>query len=355
MIQELLAKIFLYPFSLVYGLGISIRNGFYETEMLKGSKFNLPVISVGNLTVGGSGKTPHIEYLIILLKDHLNVATLSRGYKRKTKGFRQVERKDNVSAAGDEPLQFKRKFPEVAVAVAESRNIGIPQLLHVQPNIQAILLDDAFQHRSVIPGLNILLTEYSKPFYADALIPAGRLRDNKSSYKRADVIIVSKCPITIDEEERTNLTAQINPFPHQTVFFSRYDYLTPYQIFDFSQKLLPQPSASIILISAIASTDYLISHLEEEYDEIINMKYEDHHYFTKVDLEQLVLTFNQIQNPHKYILTTEKDGIRLGEHFNYITQNNLPIYILPIKVAFLDSDGLMFDDLLKKFLLNFTI
>jgi len=345
MIQELLAKIFLYPFSLLYGLGISIRNGFYETEMLKGSKFNLPVISVGNLTVGGSGKTPHIEYLIVLLKEHLNVATLSRGYKRKTKGFRQVERKDNVSAAGDEPLQFKRKFPDIAVAVAESRNIGIPQFLHVQPNIQVILLDDAFQHRSVIPGLNILLTEYSKPFFADALMPAGRLRDNKSSYKRADVIIVSKCPDTIQEEERKNLIALIDPF----------HYLTPYQIFDFSKKLLPEPSASIILISAIASTDYLITHLEEEYDEIINMKYEDHHYFTKVDLEQLVLTFNQIQNPNKYILTTEKDGIRLGEHYNYISQNNLPIYILPIKVAFLDSDGLLFDDLLKKFLLNFTI
>ena len=355
MIQELIAKIFLYPFSLLYGLGISIRNGFYETEMLKGSKFNLPVISVGNLTVGGSGKTPHIEYLIVLLKDYLNVATLSRGYKRKTKGFRQIRKQDDVSAAGDEPLQFKRKFPDIAVAVAESRNIGIPQLLHVQPNIQAILLDDAFQHRSVIPGLNILLTEYSKPFYADALMPAGRLRDNKSSYKRADVIIVSKCPVTLHPDDKDSIKALIKPFPHQTVFFSRYDYLTPYQIFDFSQKLLPKPDASIILISAIASTDYLLTHLEEEYDEIINMKYEDHHYFTKVDLEQLVLTFNQIQNPNKYIVTTEKDGIRLGEHYNYITQNNLPIYILPIKVAFLDGDGLLFDDLLKKFLLNFTI
>jgi len=355
MIQELLAKIFLYPFSLLYGLGISIRNGFYETEMLKGSKFNLPVISVGNLTVGGSGKTPHIEYLIVLLKDYVNVATLSRGYKRKTKGFRQVTRKDNVSAAGDEPLQFKRKFPGIAVAVAESRNIGIPQLLHVQPNIQAILLDDAFQHRSVIPGLNILLTEHSKPFYADALMPAGRLRDNKSSYKRADVIIVSKCPDSLQEEEKENIKNLLNPLPHQSVFFSKYEYLTPYQIFDFSQKLLPQSKASIILISAIASTDYLLTHLEDRYDEIINMKYEDHHYFNKVDLEQLVLTYNQIQNPNKYILTTEKDGIRLGEHYNYIIQNNLPIYILPIKVSFLDGEGLLFDDLLKKFLLNFTI
>jgi len=355
MIQELLAKIFLYPFSLLYGIGISIRNGFYETEMLKGSKFNLPIISVGNLTVGGSGKTPHIEYLIVFLKDYLNVATLSRGYKRKSKGFRQVNKQDSVSAAGDEPLQFKRKFPDISVAVAESRNIGIPQLLHAQSGIQAILLDDAFQHRSVIPGLNILLTEHSKPFYQDALMPAGRLRDNKSSYKRADVIIVSKCPNHLENKEKENIKALIKPYSYQTVFFSKYDYLTPYHIFDFSKKLLPQPKASIILISAIASTDYLLSHLEEEYQEIINMKYEDHHYFNKVDLEQLVLTYQQIQNPNKYILTTEKDGIRLGEHHNYIIQNNLPIYILPIKVSFLDGEGLIFDDLLKKFLLNFTV
>lgn len=355
MIQELLAKIFLYPFSLLYGIAISIRNGFYETEMLKGSKFNLPVISVGNLTVGGSGKTPHIEYLIVLLKEYLNVATLSRGYKRKSKGFRQVKKQDPVSAAGDEPLQFKRKFPDIAVAVAESRNIGIPQLLHAQSGIQAILLDDAFQHRSVIPGLNILLTEHSKPFYEDALMPAGRLRDNKSSYKRADIIIVSKCPDQLENKEKENIKALIKPYPHQSIFFSKYDYLTPYHIFDFQKKLLPQPDASIILISAIASTDYLLSHLEQKYREVINMKYEDHHYFNKVDLEQLLLTFQQIQNPNKYILTTEKDGIRLGEHHNYIVQNNLPIYILPIKVSFLDGEGLIFDDLLKKFLLNFTV
>ena len=355
MIQELLAKIFLYPFSLVYGLGISIRNGLYETEMLKGSKFNLPVISVGNLTVGGSGKTPHIEYLILLLSDYLNIATLSRGYKRKSKGFRVIEKQDTVSAAGDEPLQFKRKFQNIVVAVAESRNIGIPQLLHVQPQIQVILLDDAFQHRSVIPGLNILLTEYRKPFYEDALMPAGRLRDNKSSYKRADIIIISKCPARLEAEEKTKISKRINPYPHQTLFFSKYEYLPPYQIFDFTQKLPPQTNASIILISAIASTDYLLDHLEEEYDEIINMKYEDHHYFSQVDLEQLTLTFNQIQNPNKYIITTEKDGIRLGEHHNYIIQNNLPIYILPIKVSFLDGDGLKFDGHLKEFLLDFTI
>lgn len=355
MIQNWLAKIFLFPFSLLYGLGVSIRNSFYETGMLKGSKFNLPVISVGNLTVGGAGKTPHIEYLIVLLKDYLNVATLSRGYKRKTKGFRLVKRQDHVSLVGDEPLQFKRKFPDVSVAVAESRNIGIPQLVQSQSALQVILLDDAFQHRSVLPGLNILLTEYSNPFYQDYLLPMGRLREGRGAYNRADIIIVSKCPNTISESERREFSEHINLLSHQTIFFSKYEYLTPYKIFDYSQKLSPQADSSIILISAIASTDYLLDYLESQFGEVISMNYEDHHYYTDVDLEQLFLTFDQIENPNKYIVTTEKDGIRLGEHHKYIQQKNLPIYILPIKVAFLDNDGLLFDELLKKFLLNFTV
>jgi len=323
--------------------------------MLKGSKFNLPVISVGNLTLGGAGKTPHIEYLVILLQEYLNVATLSRGYKRKSKGFRIINRNDIVSTAGDEPLQYKRKFPTIAVAVAESRNIGIPQLVQRHTNLQVILLDDAFQHRSVVPGLNILLTEYSKPFFMDHLLPMGRLREGRAAYNRADIIIVSKCPDQIKDKERIEFEEKISPYPHQTIFFSKYEYLTPYLIFDYSQKLKPPPNSSIILISAIASTEYLLNYLDSQFDEIINMNYEDHHYYTDVDLEQLTLTFEQIENPNKYIITTEKDGIRLGEHYNYIKQKNLPIYILPIKVAFLDSDGLIFDDLLKKFLMNFTV
>lgn len=355
MIQKWLAKFFLFPFSLLYGLGVSLRNSFYETGMLKGSKFNLPVISVGNLTVGGAGKTPHIEYLILLLQEYLNIGTLSRGYKRKTKGFRLVQPRDVVSTVGDEPLQFKRKFPSVTVAVAESRNIGIPQLVQKKPNLQGILLDDAFQHRSVIPGLNILLTEFNNPFFDDYLMPMGRLREGRSAYNRADIIIVTKCPNEISEQEKNEFEKNINPLPHQTLFFSRYEYLQPYQIFDFSQKLTLSSDITIILISAIASTDYLLEYLDSQFEEVISMKYEDHHYYSDIDLEQLTLTFDQIENPNKYIITTEKDGIRLGEHYKYIQQKNLPIYILPIKVAFLDSDGLKFDDLLKKFFLNFTI
>ncbi|MCL4153106.1 UNVERIFIED_CONTAM: hypothetical protein GTU68_053341, partial [Idotea baltica] len=174
---------------------------FYDSGILKSTSFNVPVISVGNLSVGGAGKTPHVEYLIMLLQDYLNVAVLSRGYKRKSKGFRWVNRKDQVTQTGDEPLQFKRKFPETAVAVCESRNIGIPMMLQGKKDIQTILLDDAFQHRSVVPGLNILLTTYDEPYTRDYLLPSGRLREFRSSAKRADVIIVTKCPDDISTPE----------------------------------------------------------------------------------------------------------------------------------------------------------
>ncbi len=177
MLQSTLVKILLAPFSLLYGVGVSLRNYFYRQGILKAVDFDLPVISVGNLSVGGAGKSPHIEYLIRLLKDYINVATLSRGYKRKSKGFLIVQPQQSVEQAGDEPLQFRRKFHDILVAVAESRTFAIPQILMKEPHTQVILLDDAFQHRSITPGLNILVTEYSHPFTRDYLLPSGRLRE----------------------------------------------------------------------------------------------------------------------------------------------------------------------------------
>ena len=202
MIQNLLVKILLSPFSLLFGLGVSFRDFLYRKELLKGIEFNIPVISVGNLSIGGAGKTPHIEYLIRLLKDYVNIATLSRGYKRKTKGFMVVHPRNTAEQVGDEPLQFKRKFPDIEVAVAEDRSFAIPELLKWNAELQIVLLDDAFQHRSIKPGLNILLTQFNLPFTRDFLLPSGRLREWRSAYERADIIVVSKCPIDVSEEEK---------------------------------------------------------------------------------------------------------------------------------------------------------
>lgn len=355
MIREYLIKILLSPFSLVYGLVIALRNFLYNISFLKSTSFNVPVISIGNLSMGGTGKSPHIEYLVRLLEDYISLATLSRGYKRKTKGFRLVSINDRVENVGDEPLQFKRKFKNIDVAVSESRTIGIPKLLISNPQIQGILLDDAFQHRSVRPGLNILLTDFSKPFTRDYLLPSGSLREWRGAYKRADIIIVTKCPEFLNEEQKRRITEEINPLSHQRLFFSKYQYQNPYYIFNPNQRILLTDDIDAILVSAIANTDYINAYLENKVQSLRNVEYEDHHEFSNHDVSRIKLIFQNINSPKKLILTTEKDAMRLLAHKQYLVDNKLPIFVLPTKVAFLDQDGAQFNDSIKDFLLNFKV
>ena len=353
MIQNKLVQFLLTPFSLLYGLGVSIINFSYRTGLLKGVEFNLPVISVGNLTVGGAGKTPHIEYLVRLLKDYIDIATLSRGYGRKTKGYFLVHQHNTAEQVGDEPLQFKRKFPEIAVGISENRTFAIPQMLMDAPGLQLILLDDAFQHRSVIPGLNILLTEYNYPFSKDFLLPSGRLREWRSAYHRADIIIISKCPYTWSDTIRQEMVATIEPLPYQTLYYSYYQYSTPYYLFDLNYKIPLQQHWTVLLVSAIARTEYLVDYLEEQVETIKLLQYEDHHYFTNFDISHIKKTFEEIDSKNKIILTTEKDAMRLELHKQYLVDHQLPIFVLPVEVAFHEQDGEQFDEAIKEYLLSF--
>lgn len=355
MIQQKLIKILLIPFSLLYGLGVSIRNFSYKYGLLKGVVFNLPVISVGNLTVGGAGKTPHIEYLIRLLKDYINIATLSRGYGRKTRGFLLVKPTDKATAVGDEPLQFKRKFDDILVSVCENRTFAIPQLLMEQSELQTVLLDDAFQHRSIEPGLNILLTEYQYPYTKDFLLPSGRLREWPSAAQRADIIIVSKCPSELSSSDRENMLEELQNLSYQEVFFSYYTYQNPYAIFDLAYKIQLNETLDVLLISAIARTEYLTDYLEDKVGSVRVLQYEDHHYFSKYDLSLLKQNYEQLLSNQKVIITTEKDAMRLELHQQYILENQLPIFVLPIEVVFHDDDGERFDMLVKKYLLSFRV
>ncbi len=355
MIQNVLVKILLSPFSLLYGIGISLRDFLYRMELLKGVAFSIPVISVGNLSIGGAGKTPHIEYLIRLLKDHIYVATLSRGYRRKTKGFLLVDRKNTAEQVGDEPLQFKRKFPDILVAIGESRTFAIPQILSFQEKTQVILLDDAFQHRSISPELNILLTEYSYPFTKDYLLPSGRLREWRSAYKRANFIIVSKCPPQIDVEDRNRLIKEIKPLSRQKIYFSYYQYATPYFILNSKFNVELTLEWDVLLICAIARTDYLVEHLERQVNTVQVLEYEDHHYFTPFDLSNLKTKFDQIDSKRKIIITTEKDAMRLELHKAFIVEKQLPIFAIPVKVAFHGNDQERFDQDVKSVLLNFRV
>lgn len=355
MIQSFLIKILLAPFSLLYGFGVSMRNFFYRRGLLKGIEFNIPVISVGNLSIGGAGKTPHIEYLICLLKDYLNVATLSRGYKRKTKGFLLVRPTLNAEHVGDEPLQFKRKFPDIIVAVAESRTFAIPKIVMEDEETQVVLLDDAFQHRSIKPGLNILLTEFNYPFTKDYLLPSGRLREWRSAYERADIIVVSKCPPQVSETEKETFLKEINPFPHQKMYFSYYDYVNPYFILNPKYRTQLKEDWDVLLICAIARTEYLLDYLHEQVNSVVVLEYEDHHYFSKHDVAHLKTAFDRMESTKKIILTTEKDAMRLELHQQFIKENQLPIFALPVEVKFHFDEGEQFDQQIKDFLLNFKV
>ncbi|MEL6357313.1 MAG: tetraacyldisaccharide 4'-kinase, partial [Bacteroidota bacterium] len=284
MLQFPLAKLLLAPISLLYGLGVSFRNWAYRRGLLKSISFNIPVISVGNLSVGGAGKTPHIEYLIRAFDPYLNIATLSRGYARKSKGFIRVQPQMNAEKVGDEPLQYKRKFPDVEVTVAEERAFAIPQIVAQRPDIQLVLLDDAYQHRAVKPGLNILLTQFNRPFTRDYLLPSGRLREWRSAYERADVIIVTKCPKELDPAMAAKLREEIAPLPHQRIFFSYYEYGSPYYILNSRYRLQMDDELDVLLISAIANTDYLLSYLKEKNGGVHALEYTDHHYFDRRDL-----------------------------------------------------------------------
>lgn len=352
--NNIFIKILLAPFSLLYGLIIGVRNLCYDAGLLRSAEFSLPVINIGNLTIGGAGKTPHVEYLIRLLKEYTNVAVLSRGYKRKTKGFLFVENTSNVLNVGDEPLQYKRKYKNIVVAVSESRALGIPEILKKYPTTDLVVLDDAFQHRAVNPSLNILLTEYERPYHLDMLLPSGRLRESSNAAYRADVVIVTKCPKdsqTISEEVwRLNLDLK----ERQQLFFSKYKYNEAYNFFT-GQRLKLTIEYDIVLISAIASTSYLKDHLSDNVNSINHLEYEDHHIFSEVDIDYIVRVFQEDTHKRKLIVTTEKDAMRLSVYYEKLRALNLPIYVLPIEVEFLFDGKTKFDEYIRDFLLNFRV
>src|SRR5882724_6664674 len=223
-------RILLFPLSLIYALIIRLRNWCYDKKILASTSFNLPIICIGNVAVGGTGKSPMVEFLVRSLKDRFEIAVLSRGYKRKTRGYALADGSATALDIGDEPMQFHSKFPDVAIAVGEERIVAIPQLLHDRPETQAIILDDAFQHRAVKAGLNVLLTDCSNLFTRDWWLPSGDLRDAPSSYRRADIIVVTKCPEDLTDDQRRAIAIEIDPKPHQRMFFSSIRYGLPYHI-----------------------------------------------------------------------------------------------------------------------------
>lgn len=355
MVENNFVKVLLSPFSLIYGILISARNFLFQVGIIRRSTFNIPVINVGNLSIGGAGKTPHVEFLIRLLKPYLDISVLSRGYGRKSKGFLFVEYKGNALQFGDEPLQFKRKNKELVVAVSESRALGIPEILKRNPTISAVLLDDAFQHLAVKASLNILLTEESRLFTDDYLLPSGRLREWRSAYERADIIIVTKCRSNFNEEDKEEILSKINAKSHQKVFFSKYIYGKPYHIYNPTNRLTLDDSSKVVLVSAIANTDYLTSYLDGLGCQIDHVQYEDHHYFSEHEVSQIKQVLDKTEDPDTVLLCSEKDAMRLDLHQKFLISEQVPIFALPIKVEFLFNEGPEFELLVKNHLLDFKV
>ncbi len=260
-------KYLLYPFSLLYGLIMWLRNRLYDTSVLTAVEFDVPVIAVGNLSMGGTGKTPHVEYLIKLLKDLYPVATLSRGYQRSTKGYVLANAQTTANDIGDEPMQFHQKFPDIKVCVGEERMLAIPQLLGEAPDTRVILLDDAFQHRSVKPGLNVLITDYSRRFTKDHVVPFGYLRENRKGYKRADLIIVSKCPPGLSTAAARKIREEIKPLPGQQLYFTCLQYGDMYDLFT-REPILPDAGTTVLLVCGIARPQPLLEHLKQLYNNV---------------------------------------------------------------------------------------
>jgi len=350
MIFNSLLRIVLLPFSWIFGFIILLRNIIYEKGWLKSTQFELPVIAIGNLSVGGTGKTPHIEYLIRLLGNHYKLAVLSRGYKRKSKGYHLALPTDDANIIGDEPLLLKRKYPAIAMCVAENRMLAVPQLLGDVPEIQVILMDDAFQHRSVRPSLSVLLTTYNNPYFNDYMLPAGRLREFPSEAKRADFIIVTKIPETITKEQRNSFIQQIQPLKHQKVLFSTLRYGTPYNLMNPAERISLNSNLDVYLFCGIAATEELESYVKSKSRNSWLREFPDHHYYDRYDLENILTAYSSIESNNKIMLTTEKDAARLIEHREWFIQKKLSIFALPVEVRFFDEDKQIFDSEILNYL-----
>jgi len=337
---KILRKI-LYPFSFIYGEIVTIRNKLYDKGILKSTSFDIPTIVVGNLSVGGTGKSPQIEYLVRLLHNNYKIAVLSRGYKRKTKGFIIANENSTVKQIGDEPMQFYRKFNNIIVTVDADRVNGINQLKMLSNKPDIILLDDAYQHRKVEAGFNILLTPYDNLYVDDTMLPTGDLREKITGANRAQLIIVTKCPENLTEEEQFNIADKLQPEIHQTVFFSKIAYA---ETIKGLKKINIDELCKfkVLLVTGIAKTKPLCEFLDLKKVDFQHLKYSDHHHFSEKDLVKIQHTFDQIKSDKKLILTTEKDYVRV---FDSTYEN---VYFLPIETTFL-KDQHDFDTIINSY------
>ncbi len=319
------------------------------TNFIGSTAFEIPVITIGNLSVGGTGKTPFVELLIELLHEKYKIGVLSRGYKRKTSGYIDVQTLHTIKDVGDESLMLKLKYPFVQVSVGEQRVFAIPQMLAKHPETQVILLDDAFQHQSVRPDINILLTTYDKPFYDDLILPLGTLREFESGKKRANIIVVTKCPKDLSESNQAQIINKIKPAANQKVFFTTIEYGVAYNLLNPNDRLFFDKKDSFVLLTGIANAKQLKEYTAKQSTEIVHYEFDDHHFFELHELESIKKNYPKLHN----WITTEKDGVRLALYKDWFIANNITLYCLPIKTKLIRENKSDFQETIKGFLSYF--
>lgn len=307
----------------MYGIITYLRNKLFDCGIIEQKSHSVKIISVGNIRVGGTGKTPFVEYLIKALSPYFNLAILSRGYGRKTKGFIHLQPHHSASEVGDEPLLIYKRNPNTLVAVCEERNKGVENILKDSPKTNLIILDDAYQHRYINRDINILLTEYNRPFFKDRVIPYGRLREYRKGYKRASYIVVTKCP-PLNEKQKQDFVFKLKPLPYQKIFFSNIVYKLPYHIKN-KENQINLSDYKVLLLTGIANNQHIIEYLNSITQVVDTITFSDHHNFTEKDKDQIKNRYNKFSKSNTILLTTEKDAMRLQDF-------ETDIYVLPIDI-----------------------
>lgn len=357
--RGLLSTLLLYPLSRLYGMGVGIRNLMFNKGFLEQTHFDVPVITIGNLTVGGAGKTPHTEYVIDNLCGEYRIGMLSRGYRRRTKGFVLAGHNSRPEDIGDEPYQIFRKFEKrgVMVAVCEKRADGILRMLELNPSLNLIVLDDAYQHRYVKPDISVLLTEHSRPAYEDMLLPMGRLREPVKSMNRADIVVLTKCPSDMKPVEYRIFKENFDPymFPYQQLLFSRYKYLPLVPLFPDALGNKPVPRMrdvgrdfTVLVVAGVANPRPFIRHLRASGAKVKMLIYDDHHNFSHSDMIAICRKFESIKSTLKILVTTEKDAVRLANNPYFPPEIRSRAFYMPIAVEFLPPEGQNLADLLRQ-------
>lgn len=332
---------FLLPLTMWYAIGVWFRNLMFNIGLKKQVAPSVTTIGVGNICAGGTGKTPHVEYLVRLLQDKYRVAVLSRGYKRKSSGFVLDDGTHNVAQLGDEPAMIAAKYPKVTVAVCEKRLVGVEKLMAMENPPQVILLDDSFQHRYIKPTINVLLTDYNKPFYCDMVMPYGDLRESRSARFRANIIIVTNTPENMNPIEKHNVINDLDVQPYQKVFFSSVRYQDPVPLMGGGRLPLSSVESALVL-TGIANPEAMLRYVGEHCS-VVSLPFADHHNFTASDAKHIARAFAQMTGDRKIVLTTEKDAVRLRSLVDKGLLEGLPIYTLPIEVVLDSRPNMDFD------------